>query len=123
MSKYDLLVNATVTAVLTPPKPQFQAVKPPGTNNPNLPPQQQTFEVEVAGVGAVSASAQIVVSNDNGPDPSLYNWVNYGDAIAAAGTNVGLGIGGGSQPWRAYGAYLTAISGTNAAATVRMSAG
>ena len=75
MSKYDLLVNATATAVKTPPVPQFQSVTPWGATNPNVPAPQQTFELVVTGVGAVSASAQVLVSNDTVPDPSQYNWV------------------------------------------------
>lgn len=122
MSKYDLLVNATATGVTSPIKPQFQAVKPPGPTNPNLPPQQQTFQVEVNGVGPVSASAQIIVSNDAGPDPSLYHWIAYGDPITAAGTPTGQAGASMNGAWRNYGAYLTAISGTDAAATVRMAA-
>lgn len=123
MSKYDLLVNATATAVKTPPVPQFQSVTPWGATNPNVPSQQQTFELAVAGVGAVSASAQVLVSNDTGPDPSQYTWVPYGDPIAtAAGTNLAAGQASLNGSWRHFAAYLTAIAGTNAAATLRMSA-
>lgn len=122
MSKYDLLVNATVV----PPTlgvPQFQAVVPPGPNNPNLPPQQQTFELYVNGVGAVSATVQLVVSNNEGGDPSQYNWFAYGDPFTATGTNKGVNSTAMNGAWRAYGAYLTAISGTNASANLRMNAG
>ena len=122
MSKYDLLVNATATAVKTPPVPQFQSVTPWGATNPNVPSQQQTFELAEAGVGAVSASAQILVSNDTGPDPSQYNWVPYGDPISAVGTNLGVGSASVNGSWRHFAAYLTAISGTKASATLRMSA-
>lgn len=121
MSKYDLLLRASVIAPST-TKPQFQAVTPPGPNNPNMPPQTQAFQLTVSGVGAVSATAQIIVSNDSGGDPSQYDWVNYGDPVSASGTTVGIYPSGGNQPWRHYGAYLTAISGTNAAATLRMMA-
>lgn len=123
MSKYDLLVNATITGVLTPPKPQFQAVRPPGPNNPDMPPQQQTFQLVVDGVGTVSATAQVIVSNDSGGDPSLYNWIAYGDPIVASGPNIGQATESMNGAWRNYGAYLTAISGTNASATLRMAAG
>lgn len=123
MSKYDLLVNEAATAVKTPPVPQYQSVTPWGATNPNVPSQQQTFELAVVGVGAVSASAQILVSNDSGPDPSQYNWVPYGDPISTqAGTNLAVGSISMNGSWRHFAAYLTAISGTNASATLRMSA-
>jgi hypothetical protein len=124
MAKYDLLLNVTAVPnpIPSPPKPQGQAVKPWGPTNPTSPPAEQTFQLVVAGVGAVSASAQILVSNDTGDDPSQYNWLPYGDPIAAAGTNNGQASSAGSQAWRHFGAYLTAISGTNASATLRMGA-
>lgn len=121
MSKYDLLVNATVSGVKTPIKPQGQAVTPPGPQNPNMPTQQQTFLLEVTGNGAVSATAQILATADNGPDPSLYNWVAYGDPITATGANgIGTAIMGGTQAWRHFGAYLTGTP--TGSATVRMNA-
>lgn len=122
MAKYDLLINATAVPSPVTGLPQFQSVKPDGANNPNMPSQQQTFELEVVGVGTVSATAQIVVSNDTGPDPTQFNWIKYGDTIMASGTNSGSVGMGGTQSWRHFGAYLTAISGTNASATCRMSA-
>jgi hypothetical protein len=122
MAKYDLLVNATVTGVTSPLKPQFQSVTPTGPTNPTSPPQEQSFQLVTSGVGTVSATAQIIVSNDTGPDPSQYNWITYGDVITAGGTNGGQASTGMTQSWRHYAAYLTAISGTNASATLRMSA-
>lgn len=120
MAKYDLLLN--VIATKSGGKPQGQSVTPPGPTNPNMPPLQQAFQLDVVGVGAVSASAQIVVSNDDGPDPSLYNWTAYNDPITAAGTDNASNIQAGTQCWKNFGAYITAISGTNASATLRMSA-
>lgn len=120
MSKYDLLLNgqASQTAVV----PQFQSVTPAGPTNPNMPPLQQTFELELTGVGAVSASAQIIGSNDTGPDPSLHSWVKLGDPITATGTNTANAFASMTGPWRSFAAYLTAISGTGASANVKMSA-
>lgn len=122
MSKYDLLLRVTTTGITSPLKPQFQSVKPGDGFNSNMPAQTQAFELTVSGVGAVSASAQIIVSNDTGADPNTYNWVAYGDPITAAGTDRAMTVSGGTQPWRNYAAYITAISGTNAEATLRMSA-
>lgn len=122
MAKYDLLVNVTETGVTSPLKPQFQSVTPTGPTNPTSPPQKQSFQLVTTGVGTVSAAAQVIVSNDTGPDPSQYNWITYGDPITAAGTNGGQASSGMTQSWRHYAAYLTTISGTNAAATLRMSA-
>ena len=120
MAKYDLLLNATATGNGA---PQGQAVSPHGPTNPNMPPLAQTFEVEVTGVGNVSATVQIIVSNDTGPDPSLYNWIAYGATIAATGTQGFANAGqSGSQAWKHFGAYITAISGTNTSVNVRMSA-
>lgn len=120
MAKYDLLLNVIATGASG--MPQGQAVSPPGPTNPNMPPQQQSFQLDVVGVGAVSATAQLLVSNDDGPDPSLYNWTPYNDPFTAAGTNSGNNIQGGTQCWKNFAAYLTAISGTNASAILRMSA-
>lgn len=120
MAKYDLLLN--VTAAKTGGKPQGQAVAPPGPTNPNMPPQAQSFQLDVTGVGAVSASAQVVVSNDDGPDPSLFNWTAYNDPVTVADTDNASQIQAGNQCWKWFGAYVTAISGTNASATLRMSA-
>lgn len=114
MSSYNLIDNQTVTQPIT--LPPIPAVKPWGPTNPNSPPLEQAFQFVVTGVGAVSATAQVYVSNDE------VNWTPYGDAITAAGTNVGQQVQGGTQPWKHFGAYLTAISGTGATASLKMSA-
>lgn len=77
--------------------------------------QTQAFQLTVTGSGNVSASAQIIVSNDG------VNWASYGSAIAAtSGASPNLAIGSGAQPWQFFSAYITAISGTGAKATVTM---
>lgn len=116
MAKYDLLLN--VSAALTGPQPQGQAVKPDGPTNPNMPPLEQAFQLVVAGVGNVTATVQILVSNDTG---SVLNWVPYGDPVTAAGSNIGQAAWSGSQPWRHYAANCTNIT-AGAKATLRMSA-
>lgn len=120
MSKYDLLVNQTVTQTAPPP---VLPVTPWGQTNPTSPPSEQTFHLVVSGTGAVSATAQVVVSNDTGPDSKLFNWIPYGDAIVATGTaGNGQASFGGTQSWKHFGAYLTAISGTDALANLKMNA-
>jgi hypothetical protein len=124
MSKYDLLVNAKTAAAIT-TQPQFQAVKPPGPNNPNLPPQSQAFEAVLNGVGNCSASVQLLATNDN-PENGTANWIPYGPPIALAATSADLTPGTasvrGDFPWRYFGAYVASISGTNASVTTKMSA-
>lgn len=119
MATYKLLTN--VTAVQPVPTaargPQNPAV-PHGPTNPNMPAQSQQFQLTVDGVGAVSATAQLVGSNDGG-----LHWYSYGDPLVATDTN-GAGQKATSlgSPWKLIGAYITAISGTNAAANLTMSA-
>lgn len=121
MSNWNLLYNQTVTQAAPPPP---LPVSPWGPTNPKSPPLQQTFQLVISGsAGNVSGTAQLVVSNDEGPDPSLYNWVPYGDPLVAASTYlVAQAQTSMNQGWRHFGAYLTAISGTNAAATLKMNA-
>lgn len=116
MASYDLLLNQTATASV--PPPQGNIVEPWGPTNPKSPPTEQTFHLVIAGTaGNVSGTAQVVVSNDG------VNWVNYGDAIAAASTYLTAQASfAGTQAWRYFGAYLTAISGTGAKASLKMSA-
>lgn len=81
------------------------------------PPAGQAFSLQVDGIGSVSATAQVWASNDG------VNWVTYGSAITAssvsgAGTNTATGTG--NFQW--YTAQLTAISGTQANATLTMNA-
>lgn len=117
MSSYDLLLNQTVigSAALG---PQKEAVQPWGTNNPNSPPPEQTFHLKIVGTaGNVSGTAQVVVSNDG------LDWIPYGDPIAAPSTYLTAHASfGGTQSWKYFGAYLTAIAGTGAKATLRMNA-
>jgi hypothetical protein len=65
--------------------------------------------------GNCSATAQVIVSNDN------INWSNYGAAISASsGASPNTATGSGTQPWEYISAYITAISGTGAKAQVIM---
>lgn len=94
-----------------------QAAKPPGANNANSPTPTQQFQLIVRGVGDVSATAQPAGSNDG------VTWVDVGSPLAA-GTDTDVSSVGGTStsPFSYFGAYITAISGTDAEATVTMSA-
>lgn len=85
-------------------------------NLPITPPEKQFFQLTVAGTGAVSATAQIVGSNDG------VNWVPYMQVTAGSGTSPQTGGASGTVPYPFYNAYLTAIAGTSAKATLTMSA-
>ena len=118
MAHYHLLDpggTATVTQQ-TPPVPQIPAKYIPGPNTPNFAAQAQSFVLSVVGVGAVSATAQVLASNDN------VNWVPYLDPITATGTTSATATAAGNQPFKWFAANLTALSGTNAAATLTVSA-
>lgn len=120
MTIYALLTNVTAAQVApTTTRPPNNPAVAAGPNNPNMPPQSQQFQLEVKGIGAVSATVQLVGTND-GTDNKT--WYNYGDPLTASGTDVGQKATTLTSPWREIGAYVTAISGTNASASLRMSA-
>lgn len=120
MATYALLTNVTVVqAAPTPTRPPNNPAVANGPNNPNMPPQSQQFQLEVSGIGTVSATVQLVATNDRG---SVKNWYNYGDPLIATGTDLGQKATTLSGPWHEFGAYITAINGTNASANVVMSA-
>lgn len=116
MSVYNLLQNQAVTSVG--PNPQGQIVNPPGPVLPTAPTTQQTFELVITGTaGSVSGTAQVVSSNDG------INWITYGAPIVVASSYLTGAAGlSGAQSWTFFGAYLTAISGVGATATLKMSA-
>lgn len=97
----------------------FSTIIPPPTDGPI--PQatigdNQSFQLNVFGDpgAAVSATVQVYVSNDR------VVWTQYLDPLTAAGTGSASNGYGGSQPWEYFSAWLTAISGTNAKATLLM---
>lgn len=112
MAQEYALINGAMAPFFTP-----NTIVPPATDGPI--PQtpignQQTFQLIVAGVNSVSATIQVIVSNDR------VNWTNYFDPFTVSGTSkVSAGFGG-SQNWKYFSAYLTAISGTAASATLLM---
>lgn len=78
--------------------------------------QNQGYQVTVKGTGSVSCTVQPVASNDG------INWANNGSTIVvASGSNVSTNIGNvANAPFKYFGAFVTAISGTNAKVTVTM---
>lgn len=117
MATYKLITNQTATQAAPvlgrPPNPSAIAH---GPVNANMPAQEQAFQLVVTGIGALSATAQVVVSNDS------VTWTAYIDPITASGNDGASRLVTGSGSWKHFGAHLTAISGTNAAATLTMSA-
>lgn len=105
-----VLINAAAVPFFTP-----NTIVPALADGPIIPAQiapQQTFQLTVKGVGSISATVQLAVSNDG------VNWSNYGDPVTASGTTKASAGFGGAQNWKFYSAYLTAISGTAAQATL-----
>lgn len=90
----------------------------------NNPPPAQAFSLTVNGIGAVSATAQVYVAEADDDAP---NWAPYLDPISVSGTvlaanSLPMTTANGNAPHRRFTAIITAISGTNADATLRMSA-
>lgn len=87
-------------------------LNPAGGNSPS---SNMGFQIVVQGqAGAtVSATAQIVVSNDG------KNWTNLTTVAATSATSISTGIANNANaPYLYVGAYISAISGTGASATV-----
>lgn len=98
--------------------PQGSSCVQPNTDWSNVTnPLGQTFQVIVTcSSGNCSATVQVMGSNDG------LNWSAYGSAIAVtSGTSPNVGSSTGSNPWEYFTAYVTAISGTNAAVQCTMS--
>ena len=92
-----------------------QVVNPSGGSTATNPPVQSFQLLVTCSAGNCSATAQVIVSNDG------VNWSNYGSAISASsGVSPNTAIANNSQPFQYYSAYITAISGTNAKASVTM---
>jgi hypothetical protein len=122
MSRYFLAQN--ITAAQTGPlQSGSQAVQPDTQTNPNTPSPTQAFQLDVSGIGTVSATAQLLGSNDetNFNAGNSMSWVTLGQ-ITANGTNTASAAFGGEVPFEFLTAYVSAISGTKAKATVSMSA-
>jgi hypothetical protein len=127
LSNYVLLSPTNVVGTL-PPAPIARPISPSQLHSlqvingnpmdPNLPvtpPGQQSFQLVVKGTGAVSAQAQIYGSNTG------LDWATVGAPITANGTTKATVVANGTVPFAFFGALLTAISGTNAIASVTMS--
>lgn len=117
MSVYFLAQNVTAVQTLANIGSPNQIVSlPPANLGAGSPPTDHAFILTVTGSGAVSASAQIVGSNDG------INFVNYGSVISAASAaTVSSQAQQGTTPFQVLCAIITAISGTNASASVTVS--
>lgn len=128
MSIYQLVTNASAVQTITNvpaidgsngvATPAINQVVQPLTTSANNPTQSQGFEIVVKGSGNVSATATIVGSNDG------INWSSTGVTVAAtSATNISTGLSSSQNtPYAYFGAYISAISGTGAKASVTMSA-
>jgi hypothetical protein len=117
MSIYHLLDN--VTAITSPAIPKNSPLAQPTTGQIGQPSSYQAVTVTVTAPSsnAISATVQLMVSNDG------VNWSNYGTAITASGTGTAFTVNQSLQASFAFwGAIVTAISGTGAAVTCLLSA-
>ena len=124
MAVYNLCQNVTavqtVSSIILPGRNAAggsnMAVDPRQPSGSETPATYQSFQVTVTGSGSVSASAQVVASNDG------VNWITIGSVISPSGNNSGTAGGNASSPYKWWSAYVTAISGTNASVNVNMCA-
>lgn len=128
MSIYNLCVGVTTSQTIASVSQRFGAefgtnpiAKPWGADsNTNVPPQNQAFEATVnANSANPSAVVQPVMSNDG------INWTNYGSAMtvqAIGGASFASAMVVGNTPGAYFGAFVSAISGTNAKVNCTMSA-
>ena len=128
MTTYALFAGLTVAQAA----PGTTQGGPPGGNLPSganfvnpgggagqtnsSPPSTQSFVLVVTGFGYVSASGFVLASNDG------VNWITYGTLTASSGASPNIQTANGSVTWAYFSAYLSAISGTNAAASLTMNA-
>lgn len=122
MGVYTLFQDITsVQPAPTPQAPPISPVQPQPASTGGPQPTCQAFQLLLTGIGSCSASAQIVVSNDG------ENWAKYGDPVTVTGAGDGavppqLAFVFSNSPWNWFGAYVTAISGTKASASLNFSA-
>ena len=117
MTTYPLLTNAkVVTAVPSPSRPPSLVAAPGGGAGTQVNiTTGQTFHYVLTGIGTVSATVNVVVSNDG------VNWLDL-NPVSLSGPapqqNYLLGV----NPWAYFAAYVSAISGTGATVNLTMSA-
>lgn len=119
MSVYFLAQNVTVSQTVGAVGGNQNPIvsMPTAENGSGAPPSSHAFVLTVTGSGNVSATAQPVGSNDG------INFVAYGSPIVASSLQtVSSQAQAGTTPFEFLGAYVSAISGTNASATVTASA-
>ena len=82
-----------------------------GAGTPRIP-GRWSYQADITGTGAVSATVVIQVRNISGG-----TWQTFG-TITLSGTGSASGQINGDVPWVEHRARLTAISGTGAAVTI-----
>src|ERR1700728_561080 len=117
MTVYVILNGATVSETAV-PNVESQIVQP--QNAYNFKNATQQWQAVLSGVGNCSASIQPVGSNDG------KNWTAIGSGITVSGSSVDLQPANAgfvsTDPYEYFSGYVTAISGTNAEAELRVTA-
>lgn len=123
MTIWFLLENQTVT-VSAPPK----VIRPTGgTLDSEIPPSNTLTEVRVNGIGNCTATVALLGSNDTVQQlmPGGAGAWSTITSITITGTSSDITPGVGSivntAAWRHYGMTCSAVSGTQAAVTAKMS--
>lgn len=122
MAVYNMLVNQTVASAA--PTANTLVVQPVITQQ-SQPATYQAFTGKITGTGALSATVQIMVSNDYTPALGVLGatWSNLSNgSMTISGTGQGSANLSANSSFSAWCAVLTAISGTGAAVTALMSA-
>lgn len=119
MSVYPIVSGVTATQAITVLGGGKNPIAEPKLDGP-VPavPTSLGLQVTVTGSGPVSGSVQFVASNDG------VNWATVGSAVAS-GTGIGSANSLGSSanaPYRFWGGYVTAISGTGAIVSANLCA-
>lgn len=124
MTIYHLADNVTTTSLTVPVRVVEITDNPIYGLSVN-----QLFQFEVAGLGNCSATFQVVGSLDGKdrlpPQGVGGAWFNVGSPVTITGTTAdvtpGIGTTTNATPVTHFGVIITALSGTNAAASCRMS--
>ena len=118
MTIYPILLNVTTTTPAPSPTQPAPFVASPGggAGTQFNAATAQTFHAVVTGIGNVSATINVVVSNDG------VNWLDSNHITIASAAAPQQSYLLGTNPWAYFSAYVSAISGTKAAVSLTMSA-
>lgn len=115
-----------VTAAQTgPTSAGSQVVQPYGQPNANTPSPIQQFTLDVKGIGAMTAGATVLGSNDkltfDRGDYAGMAWVAVGTITTSGGSPASAGLTT-QAPYLYFGGFVTSITGENAVADLTLSA-